>query len=264
MKKYIPKFRLTEMILNLDGRISKLLQSLVNMPKIKLSLSLRKASKIETITSTFAIQGSSLSYEQITDVINGKRIVGPEEEILAIKNAILAYDNISNLNALSIKDLLKTHGIMLKDLIFDCGNFRTYNVRVRSNLDQTIHLPPEANKVEQMVEDLFDFISKNMNISWTVKSCIFHYEFEFIHPFGDGNGRMGRLWQQLILTNLDNIFEAICIETIVKENQKRYYEAFRLSNLAGEGTAFVEFSLMTILEALEEHFKKMEKISKNK
>ncbi|MBQ2560033.1 MAG: Fic family protein [Fibrobacter sp.] len=214
-------------------------------------LKLRKANKIKSIHSSLAIEGNSLSEEVVSDIINGKRVLAPPREILEVKNALATYELYPKLNPFSLEDLLKAHGVMMQGIKPDAGKFRNCNEGVFSG-SKCIHLAPPPDRVPALMEDLFDWL-KNSKDHLLVRSCVFHYEFEFIHPFSDGNGRTGRLWQSLILGKLNPSFEFLPVENMVYANQRKYYDAIAKSTKAGESTPFVEFMLQNILATLKKY-----------
>jgi Fic family protein len=215
---------------------------------------LRRSNQIKTIQASLAIEGNKLNLDQITDILDGKHILGPYKDILEVKNALELYSNLRNLNPLKVQDLLKAHEILMKDLIDDYGKFRKTNVGIFKGSKLT-HLAPGADRVKNLIQELLSFFKKDNQLSWLIKSCVFHYEFEFIHPFTDGNGRMGRLWQQLLLMKYHPLFEYIPVEELIKENQARYYKALEESDQVGESTIFIEFMLQLILESLNKYGK---------
>ena len=215
------------------------------------SLKLRRANKIKTIQSTLAIEGNTLSLKQVTDIIDGKRVVAPLREIQEVKNAIAAYDLFSELDPFSVPDLLKTHNVMMTALIEEPGKFRNGGVGV-SDGKQVVHIAPPAALVPGQIKDLFHWL-KSAPDHLLIKSCVFHYEFEFIHPFADGNGRLGRLWQSLILTQLNPVFQTLPVETMVHDNQPEYYRAINASSAKNDCGIFVDFMLNEILNALKQH-----------
>lgn len=248
---YQPPFKLNAKILNLVAEISALMERFVIRLEQVDGLKLRKANKIKSIHSSLAIEGNSLSEELVNDIINGKRVLAPPREIHEVKNALATYELYPKLNPFSIKDMLKAHGIMMQGIVPDAGKFRNCNEGVFSG-SKCIHLAPPPNRVPELMEDLFNWL-KNSNDHLLVRSCVFHYEFEFIHPFSDGNGRIGRLWQSLILGKLNMSFEFLPVENMVYANQKKYYDAIAKSTKAGESTPFVEFMLQNILAALKNY-----------
>ena len=249
---YIPPFTLTSEIVRLIGEISEQVGSIMarlgeNVP----SPQLRKKNQIKTIHSSLAIEHNSLSLKQMTDIIDGKRVLGAPDEIQEVKNAIEAYRLMPELDAFKEKDLLRAHKLMMKDLVRNAGHYRQEGVGVFDG-DRCLHMAPPADRVPQLMDDLFKWVKKT-DVHPLVSSCVFHYEFEFIHPFIDGNGRMGRYWQTMLLSRWKGIFAWLPVETIVKEHQQEYYNAIAKSDAAGESTVFVEFMLQCLLEAMDNY-----------
>ena len=214
-------------------------------------LKLRRANKIKTIQSSLAIEGNTLSVKQVTDILDGKRVIAPLREIQEVKNAITAYDLFDELDPYSSKDLLKAHKVMMSALIDDPGKFRRGSVGVFDG-KRALHIAPPAEFVPGQIKDLFKWL-KSAPDHLLIKSCVFHYEFEFIHPFADGNGRLGRLWQSLILTKLHPLFQHLPVETMVHDKQMDYYRAINASSAANDSGIFADFMLAEILNALKQH-----------
>ena len=214
-------------------------------------LKLRKVNKIKTIQSSLAIEGNTLSIGQVTDILDGRKVVAPLREIQEVRNAISAYDLFDCLDPFSIKDLLKAHGVMMAALIDDPGKFRSGGVGVFKG-SQALHVAPPASRVPHLMQELFDWL-KHAEDHLLIRSCVFHYEFEFIHPFADGNGRMGRLWQSLILAKLHPVFQILPVETMVRNNQQRYYAAINECSAITNAGPFIDFMLNEILRALNQH-----------
>ena len=212
---------------------------------------LRKKNQIKTIHSSLGIEHNSLSLKQVTDIIDGKRVLGAPDEIQEVKNAIEAYRLMPELDAFKEKDLLKAHGLMMKDLVHNAGHYRQEGVGV-FNGEQLLHMAPPAERVPHLMGDLFNWVSKT-DVHPLIHSCVFHYEFEFIHPFVDGNGRMGRFWQTMLLSRWKGIFAWLPVETIVKDHQQDYYNVIAQSDAAGNSTVFVEFMLKCLLDAMENY-----------
>jgi len=246
---YKPPFELTENMFTLTSKIMENLGKLNYVNNLEKLPRLRKASKLKSIHSSLAIENNSLSLNQVTDVINGKKVIGKEEEILAVKNAFEVYKLVSKLNPYSINDLLKAHEIIMKNLMENPGTFRNDNVGVFDENSNVVHMVPPPNMVRQNIQNLFTWI-KNSSTPMLIKSSVFHYEFEFIHPFKDGNGRIGRLWHTILLTSFNPIFEYIPIESIIKDNQFEYYKVIDQSNKSGSSTPFIEFMLKCINQAI--------------
>ncbi len=246
-----PPFQATSKIIDLVQNISLILGSLsYNSFKTHSDIKLRKANSIKSIKSSLAIEGNSLSLEQVSDILNGHKIIAPKKDIIEIKNAISVYEIFEQLDALNIEDLLKSHELMMNNLVENAGNFRNTSVGILKG-KEVVHIAPPHKDVSGLMANLFSYL-KNAEDSLLIKSCVFHYEFEFIHPFSDGNGRIGRLWQQLILSILHPIFKIVCIEELLEKYQSEYYEALKNSDLSGSSEFFAEFMLEIILQALQQ------------
>lgn len=205
------------------------------------------------------MRNNSLSLEQITAIINGKRVLGAPNEIQEVKNAIQSYDLLLSLDSTKEKDLLRAHALMMKDLVRNNGRYRSGGVGI-FNGQNVVHVAPPASRVPALMKDLFRWV-KRADVHPLVKSCVFHYEFEFIHPFQDGNGRLGRLWQSAILKDWKKVFAWIPVESIIKENQAKYYRVLRACDASADSTAFVEFLLLLILKAAEEIVKNEKRVT---
>lgn len=210
---------------------------------------LRKKNRIKTIQSSLEIEGNTLTEEQITAILENKRVIAPKKDIVEVQNAIKVYEQLPRLNPNKLKDLEKAHGILMKGLIDTAGKLRTKNVGIVKN-SKVEHIAPSGNMVKGLMKDLLTYLRKDEDVI-LIKSCVFHYEFEFIHPFLDGNGRMGRLWQTRILMQQYPVFEYLPIESLIKENQTEYYKALGQSDKLGSSTPFIEFMLSIILQTLE-------------
>lgn len=248
---YTPPFRYTSRILNLVAEISAKIERYAIVLEQDTTLRLRKANRIKTIHSSLAIEGNELSEGQVRDIINGKNVVAPLREIQEVKNAIATYDIFPTLNPFDENDLLKAHHTMMLTLVDNPGRWRASGVGVFGDAG-CIHMAPPANRVPGLMSELFDWL-KNADDHLLIRSCVFHYEFEFIHPFTDGNGRTGRLWQSLILTQLHPLFAHLPVENMVFSNQQAYYDAISASTSAGESSPFIEFMLGEILDTLTSH-----------
>ena len=247
---YQPPFEITSKIIELISNISEKIGEINSLQNSRYHIQLRKENRIKTIHSSLAIENNSLSIEQITAIIDGKRVLGNPNEIKEVKNSIQAYDLLLSLNPCSEKDLLKAHKLMMQDLINISGKYRTDGVGIFDG-EKVVHLAPPADRVPKLMADLFKWL-KTSDVHPLIKSCVFHYEFEFIHPFQDGNGRMGRLWQTVILKDWKEVFAWLPVETLIKENQKEYYKVLGVSDSAANSTKFIEFMLSLILATIEE------------
>lgn len=257
---YTPPFTITDEILRLVSEISERVGELnVMLGERMPSPMLRKENQIKTIHSSLAIEHNSLSLQQVTDVINGKHVLGAPNEIQEVKNALQAYQLMQDLDAFQEKDLLRAHGLMMADLVDNAGRYRKGGVGVFAG-EQCIHMAPPADRVPFLMADLFEWISTT-DTHPLVSSCVFHYEFEFIHPFMDGNGRMGRYWQTMLLSRWKGIFAWLPVETIVKQHQQDYYDAIAQSDSQGNSTIFITFMLRCILQTIKEQQKVTDKVA---
>lgn len=250
MSEYKPPFHMTDRITNLVAEISEQIGRITVRYHGNLNPRLRKENRIRTIHSSLAIEHNSLSLEQVTAILNGKRILGDLNEIREVQNAYETYDMLLTLNPSSVKDLLKAHKQMMNGLIPENGRFRTEGVGVFDG-DVVVHMAPPAQFVPGQIQDLFDWYQAS-EIHPLVKSAIFHYEFEFIHPFADGNGRMGRLWHSLLLGTWKELFFWLPIEELIRTRQKKYYDALRKADKEADSSEFVRFMLEIILDTLEQ------------
>lgn len=249
--KYIPPYEITDEMLELVSEIMENLGKLSSVNELEKLPRLRRVSRIKSIHSSLAIENNTLSIEQVTDVINGKRVLAPQKDIEEVHNAFNAYEKLSEINPYSIDDLLKIHGIMMNGLVKEAGRLRSGQVGVYNQDGKVVHLAPPADFVPQQLGQLFDWV-KDSNANMLIKSSVFHYEFEFIHPFNDGNGRTGRLWQTALLASWKPIFAWIPIESIIKDNQEDYYNAITLSTSQGKSNIFIEFMLDVINKAIKD------------
>ena len=256
---YEPPFKITSQIIDLISQISEAVGEINSLDNSPRHLELRKENRIKTIHSSLAIENNSLSLEQITAIIEGKRVLGSSNEIQEVKNALQAYELLLTLNPYEEKDLLKAHKLMMADLVERNGKYRKDGVGIFDG-NQVVHLAPPADRVPFLMSDLFEWL-KNSDVHPLIKSCVFHYEFEFIHPFQDGNGRMGRLWQTVILKEWKSVFAWLPIETLIKENQVEYYNALNSSDSDANSTNFTVFMLQTILRTIKEIIETEKKIT---
>lgn len=245
-----PPYEITAEILKYITSISEKIGEVNAKYLIKTNPTLRKQNQIKTIHSSLSIEGNTLTEEQITAILENKRVVGPEKDILEVLNALEVYKNINKLKPEREKDFLKAHKLLLQKLIKEPGKYRNQSVGVVKG-SKVEHIAPPHENVPYLMKNLFEYL-KDKNELTLIKSCVFHYEMEFIHPFLDGNGRMGRLWQTLILLQDYPIFEFLPFETLISKNQNDYYNALSLSDKEGKSTKFIEYMLKIIERSLEE------------
>jgi Fic family protein len=244
-------------MVNLTSEISELISDIKYIDKNYSNLTLRKKNRIRSITGTLQIEGNSFDEVKVTGVINGKTVLGTMREIEEVKGAIKAYDYLEKYDYKNEKDLLKAHKILMEKLLDNAGVYRATNVGVGGK-DGVTHVAPPPNFVPELMGDIFSWL-QTTDEHFLIVSCIFHYEFEFIHPFSDGNGRIGRLWQTLILKSFKEFFAYIPIESMVRNNQKLYYKALEDSGSIGESTPFIEFMLEIIKKSLKDYIKESKK-----
>lgn len=247
---YKPPYTMTEEITNLVIEIAELTGKISLSDRLSKNPKLRRDNRIRSIHSSLAIEQNTLTVAQVSDIIHGKRVLGPPQDITEVKNAYDAYELLTRLNPYSVKDLLKAHKVMMTDLVRESGTFRSKGVGVYAGTE-LIHAGTPPQYVPDLMQELFTWL-KESKLHPLIKSCIFHYEFEFIHPFADGNGRTGRLWHTLILAKWKEFFLWIPIETMIRERQEEYYRVLNAANTAGESTVFVEFMLEAIRDLLSE------------
>ena len=248
---YTPPFAVSAEAINLIAAISAQMERYAIRLEQADGLRLRKANRIKTIHSSLAIEGNTLSEDEVRDILDGKPIVAPIRQIQEVKNAVQTYELYPTLDAFKEKDLLKAHGVMMQALVDNPGQYRRGGVGVYGE-KRLVHLAPPADRVPLLMRDLFDWLRKSKD-HLLIRSCVFHYEFEFIHPFIDGNGRTGRLWQSLILGKLHPLFEHLPVENMVYANQQQYYEAINASTQAGQSGPFIDFMLREIYKTLKAH-----------
>ncbi len=262
MENYRPPFHITDRITTLVAEIGEEVGRISVLSHGNLNPHLRRENRIRTIHSSLAIEHNSLSLEQVTAILNGKRILGNPNEIREVQNAYEAYDMMLSLDPYSVKDLLKAHGHMMQKLISENGKFRSGGVGVFAG-ETLVHMAPPAHLVPSQIQDLFDWY-KTSDMHPLIKSAIFHYEFEFIHPFADGNGRMGRMWHSLLLGSWKELFFWLPMEELIKARQQEYYDALEKSDKDADSSDFVQFMLEIILETLKQTSVVGGKTTKNK
>lgn len=245
-----PPYEITTIILKFITSISEKIGEVNAKYLIKTNPTLRKQNQIKTIHSSLSIEGNTLTEEQITAIIENKRVVGPEKDIIEVLNALEVYKNINKLKPYKEKDFLNAHQLLLNKLIEKPGKYRTQGVGIVKG-SKIEHVAPPFENVPYLMKDLFEYLNDKSELT-LIKSCVFHYEMEFIHPFLDGNGRMGRLWQTLILMQDYPIFEFLPFETLISKNQDEYYKALSQSDKEGKSTKFIEYMLKIIDNSLAE------------
>ena len=246
-----PPFEINEKIMSDVIEIAELVGRVSITKQLSLNPTLRRTNRIRTIYSSLAIEQNTLDIDQVTAVLSGKHIIAPPKDIAEVKNAYEIYECMDSLNPYSIDDILKAHSIMVKGLVNECGEFRSGQVGIVDNNGKILHFGTLPQYIPKLVSELLEWVETS-NIHMLIKSCVFHYEFELIHPFADGNGRIGRLWHTLLLSKWNSLFAWLPIESIIHDNQKEYYDAINNSNSNGESTAFIEFMLSVIKQALLE------------
>ncbi len=252
MSKYIPPFTITNIMLDRVSSIMKKIGKLDNYKDLNKMPILRRNNRIKSIHSSLAIEANSLSFEQVKDIIDGKLVIGPKNEIQEVQNTYNAYLKIKEVDPYSISDLKKIQGILTYLTVKDSGNFRKGGEGVFDEDGNCIFVCPPPEQVETLINQLFEFLKEEKdNIHPLILSSTFHYEFVFIHPFSDGNGRIARLWQNVILSNFEEIFEYVPIESELMKYQDAYYKSINNCNHKGESTEFIEFMLKMIDEVLD-------------
>ena len=243
-----PPYDITPKILKLITSISEKLGEINATYLSKQSPQLRKQNRIKTIHSSLQIEGNTLTEEQITALIENKRVIGPEKDVLEVLNAIKLYENLEKYKFYSDKSFLKAHKVLMNGLIQSPGKYRTKGVGiVKGNIVE--HIAPPAENVPYLMKDLFEYLKDSEELT-LIKSCVFHYEMEFIHPFIDGNGRMGRLWQTLILMSEYPVFEFLPFQTLISQTQNEYYNSLAMCDKLGKSTMFIEYMLGVIDKSL--------------
>ena len=249
MKNKKPPFEITNTIIDSVAEIAELVGRLTSTNQLSSNPTLRRSNRIRTIHGSLAIEQNTLSLEQVTAVLNGKHVLAPPKDIAEVKNAYEIYERLDELDPYSIDDLLTAHGIMTRELVDESGMFRTRPVGVVDQEGRVLHFGTLPQYVPDLVMELLDWV-KNSDVHMLIRSCVFHYEFELIHPFADGNGRVGRLWHTLLLSKWNPAFAWLPVESIIHDRQEEYYAAINASNDAGESTVFIEFMLSAIKASL--------------
>lgn len=248
MKNKQPPFQITNKIIDDVAEISELVGRLSAHDHLSSNPNLRRTNRIRTIHSSLAIEQNTLSLEQVTAVLNGKHVLAPPKDIAEVKNAYEIYERLDELDPYSVDDLLTAHGIMTRGLVEESGMFRTRPVGVDQE-GHVLHFGTLPQYVPDLVIELLEW-TKDSDLHMLIRSCVFHYELELIHPFADGNGRVGRLWHTLLLSKWNSVFAWLPVESIIHDHQQEYYDTINASNNAGESTAFIEFMLSAIKASL--------------
>ena len=246
-----PPFEITNTILDEIAEIAELVGHVNASFGLSTNPTLRRTNRIRTIYSSLAIEQNTLSLEQVTAVLNGKHVIAPPKDIAEVKNAYEIYEIMDSLDPYSVDDLLRAHGVMTKGLIAESGCFRSRPVGVVDKQGNILHFGTLPDYVPGLVVELLDWV-RDSEFHMLIKSCVFHYELELIHPFSDGNGRIGRLWHTLLLTQWKPMFAWLPVESMIHDRQDEYYQAINRSNNEAESTVFIEFMLSAIKEALLE------------
>jgi Fic family protein len=243
-----PPYEITNRMLLLYGQITEALGLCKSLLLVKPEAKLRKQNRIKTIHASLAIEGNTLHVDHVTALFEKTRIIGPKKDILEVQNAIRAYEQLSELDPYSTNDLLRAHKVLMDGLLESSGQFRKKQVGILKG-PEVRHVAPNYSMVPGLMDDLFDYIKKDTDIDM-IKSCVFHYEMEFIHPFEDGNGRMGRFWQTRLLMKVNPIFEYVPIEETIRNHQEQYYKILADADNTGTSTTFIEFMLEAIDRSL--------------
>ncbi len=250
-ENYVPPYTITDEMMELVSEIMENLGKLHNVETLEKLPRLRRVNRMKTIHSSLAIENNALSLAQVTDVIDGKRVLAARRDIDEVTNAYEAYKRIGEIDPYSVDDMLKIHAIMMKGLLKEAGKIRSQQVGVYNENGEAVHIAPPASFVPQEIKQLFSWV-KNSKTNMLIKSSVFHYEFEFIHPFNDGNGRMGRFYQTALLSSWRGIFAWIPVESIIKDNQEDYYKAIASSTKEGKSDIFIVFMLKAIDTAIKD------------
>ncbi|MBR2836381.1 MAG: Fic family protein [Coriobacteriales bacterium] len=258
---YIPPFNNTSKMIRLVAEIAESITQVEFSESLSPNPLLRRENRIKTIHSSLVIEANALTLDQVTAVLNGKHVLAPPKDIREVQNAYEAYDALQDMNPYSVDDLLKAHGIMMAGLVQDAGKFRSGNVGVFDG-DTLIHAGTPARYVPEVIHDLFTWI-RDAEDHPLIKSSVFHFEFEYIHPFSDGNGRTGRMWHSLLLRRWRPIFSWLPVETLVHRNQQAYYDALGDSEKTGDSTPFIELMLKIIDDTLKDVIDQQRRASKD-
>lgn len=249
MKNKKLPFEITNTIISHAADIAELVGRLTSTNKLSSNPTLRRTNRIRTIHGSLAIEQNTLSLEQVTAVLNGKHVLAPPKDIAEVRNAYEIYEQLDELDPYSVDDLLTAHGIMTRGLVEESGEFRSRPVGVVDQEGNILHFGTLPQYVPDLVTELLDWV-RNSDLHMLIRSCVFHYELELIHPFADGNGRIGRLWHTLLLSQWNPTFAWLPVESIIHDRQQEYYAAINASNAVGESTVFIEFMLSAIKASL--------------
>ncbi len=263
MENKKPPFEITNAMIDYVAEIAELVGKLTSTSQLSGNPTLRRANRIRTIHGSLAIEQNTLSLEQVTAVLNGKQVLAPPKDIAEVKNAYEIYERLEELDPYSADDLLTAHGIMTKGLVKESGTFRSGPVGVVDREGHILHFGTLPQYVPGLVMELLDWV-KNSDVHMLIRSCVFHYEFELIHPFADGNGRVGRLWHTLLLSKWNPAFAWLPVESMIHDRQEEYYEAINAANDVGESTVFIAFMLSTIQASLMDAIKTSDGMSDGK
>lgn len=248
--KYQPPYTITSTIVNLVAEISETIGRYTVLAEQRLTPRLRRENRIRTIHASLAIENNTLTLEQVTAVIEGKQVLGHPREIQEVRNAFAAYEALESWRAGSERDLLSAHKLLMRGLVDEAGCYRSGGVGIFQG-KQLVHMAPPANRVPELMADLLGWLAMT-NEHPLIAGCIFHYEIEFIHPFADGNGRMGRLWQTLILRDWKSLLAYLPVETVIREHQESYYQALAAADEQADATPFIAFMLSELLAAIRQ------------
>lgn len=246
-----PPYTISGTSITLLGEIQRILGRYEGLMMPPPSPKLRRQNRIRSIRGSVAIEGNSLSEDQVSAILDGNPVIGPKREIIEVQNAIRAYADIHRYRMTSTHSFCQAHKTLMQGLIADAGQLRSGGVGIMQGAKVT-HVAPPAKRVPELMSRLFDFLKAEMKSNAIIASCVFHYETEFIHPFSDGNGRMGRLWQHAILTHYHKLFEYVPMESVIMARQKQYYIALATSDKAADSGVFIEFCLSALKDALDE------------
>ena len=251
MRNKKPPFEITNAMIDHVAEIAELVGRLTSTNQLSANPTLRRTNRIRTIHGSLAIEQNTLTLEQVTAVLNGKQVLAPPKDIAEVKNAYEIYERLDELDPYSVDDLLTAHGIMTRGLVEESGVFRSRPVGVVDQEGHVLHFGTLPQYVPDLVMELLDWV-KDSDIHILIRSCVFHYELELIHPFADGNGRISRLWHTLLLSKWNPTFAWLPVESMIHARQPEYYAAINASNDAGESTVFIEFVLSAIKASLRD------------